>query len=152
MKQQQGYPEVTVSAVIFNIQNEILLCKSHKWNDQYVIPGGHVEYGESMEDALRREIIEETGLEVYDINLLSLQESINSPHFHDQKHFIFVDYCCRTKQTDVQLNDEADSFVWVKPSSILTYDLGGYCRQFFSAYLNPKPAHKVNIFYQYADH
>ncbi len=59
------YPEITVGAVIFNSDNKILLCKSHKWNDKYIIPGGHIELGEKMETALKREILEETGLEIY---------------------------------------------------------------------------------------
>jgi len=54
------YPELTVSALIYNPQDQILLCRSHKWDDRYSIPGGHVEYGETLEEALRREIDEET--------------------------------------------------------------------------------------------
>ena len=46
------YPEPTVGAIIFNPDNKILLCKSHKWNNQYIIPGGHIELGEGMEEAL----------------------------------------------------------------------------------------------------
>ena len=53
--------EVTVSGVIFNRNKQVLLCKSPKWNDQWVIPGGHVEYGEKLEEALIREMKEETG-------------------------------------------------------------------------------------------
>ena len=65
MKQQ--YPEPTVGALIFNQADKILLIKSHKWHNQYVVPGGHIELGETMEDALRREIEEETGLSIHDI-------------------------------------------------------------------------------------
>lgn len=43
------YPEPTVSAVIFNPAGKILLCKSHKWGNKYVIPGGHIELGEKGE-------------------------------------------------------------------------------------------------------
>ncbi len=56
------YPVPVVGAVIINPDNKILLCKSHKWNDEYVIPGGHIELGEKMEEALEREILEEDGL------------------------------------------------------------------------------------------
>ncbi|ADL12770.1 NUDIX hydrolase [Acetohalobium arabaticum DSM 5501] len=55
------YPEPTVGAVIFNPDDEILLCKSNKWDNKYVIPGGHIELGERMEKALIREIKEEKG-------------------------------------------------------------------------------------------
>ncbi len=149
MTHKKQLPEITVGGIIFNPQNEILLCKSSKWNDQYVIPGGHIEHGERMETALKREVKEETGLSIYDIQLISLQESINSPNFHQSRHFIFIDFCCKTKSTEVQLNDEADSYAWVKPESVLTYDLGGYGREFFERFLSTNKTDQVNIFYQY---
>ena len=49
------YPVPVVGAVIINPDNKILLCKSHKWNDEYVIPGGHIELGEKWK-ALERNI------------------------------------------------------------------------------------------------
>ena len=70
------YPEPTVGALIFNNKNEVLLIKSNKWDDNYVIPGGHIELGEDMETALKREILEETALNIYDIELISLDQSI----------------------------------------------------------------------------
>ncbi|TRX60759.1 NUDIX domain-containing protein [Fulvivirga sp. M361] len=150
MKKLYTYPEITVGAIIINPNREILLCKSQKWNNQYVIPGGHIEKGERMEDALRREVKEETGLEIYDIELISLQESIFSPQFHSERHFIFIDYCCKTNSFDVILNEEADSYAWVLPDKILSYDLGGYTRQFFTEYLDTGSSYKKSIFYQYA--
>jgi nucleoside triphosphatase len=53
------YPEATVGAVILNSEDKVLICKSNKWNQKYVIPGGHIEAGESMEEALVREVKEE---------------------------------------------------------------------------------------------
>jgi len=47
----QKYPEPRVGALIFNSKGEIFLMKSHKWNNKYCIPGGHVELGEIMENA-----------------------------------------------------------------------------------------------------
>ena len=52
----QVYPEPTVGALIINNKKEILLVKSHKWlNNKYSVPGGHVEIGESFEEAIIRE-------------------------------------------------------------------------------------------------
>lgn len=122
------YPEPTVGAVIFNPDGKLLLCKSDKWNNQYVIPGGHIELGEKMEEALRREIREETGLEVYDITLISLKESVFSDTFHEKKNFIFIDFTCKTDSYEVILNDEAQEYRWIKLSDIDHYDLGGFTR------------------------
>jgi nucleoside triphosphatase len=87
MRKQQ-YPEPTVGALIFNQEDKVLLLKSDKWRNKYVIPGGHIELGETMEDALRREVKEETGLDIYDIEFVSLQESIFDEAFHEERHFM----------------------------------------------------------------
>lgn len=146
------YPEPTVSAIILNKENKILLCKSHKWQNKFVIPGGHIEYGERMENALKREILEETGLIIYDLRLLSIQECIQSDSFSEEKHFISIDYLCRTNNDTVKLNDEADSFVWAEIKDILNYELGGYIRPLFNEYIKGNSSnHQCTIFYNYVN-
>jgi len=61
---RQVFPEPTVGALIVDQQGKILLARSHKWFDKYTLPGGHIEVGESMADAVRREVKEEVGLDV----------------------------------------------------------------------------------------
>jgi nucleoside triphosphatase len=117
------YPEATVGAVIFNPENKVLICKSNKWNQKFVIPGGHIEAGEKMEEALVREVKEETGLEIYDIELLGISESIYSESFQNQKHFLFIDFICRSDSTEIELNHEAQSYQWIELSEIEAYNL-----------------------------
>ena len=117
------YPEATVGAVILNSEAEVLICKSNKWNQKYVIPGGHIEAGESMEEALIREVKEETGLDVFEIELLGINESIYSESFQNKKHFIFVDFICRSNSNDVILNEEAQSYEWINLTEIENYNL-----------------------------
>ncbi|MFN2282064.1 MAG: NUDIX domain-containing protein, partial [Anaerolineales bacterium] len=62
MKKEQRYPEPTVGALIFNENDQLLIVQTHKWHGNYTIPGGHVELGEHLLEALEREIREETGL------------------------------------------------------------------------------------------
>jgi len=57
----QQFPEPTVDLFIINQQGELLLLQSHKWPGAYVVPGGHVELGERIEEAAIREAKEETG-------------------------------------------------------------------------------------------
>lgn len=145
-----NYPEPTVSGIVINKENKILLCKSHKWNDQYVIPGGHIEYGEKMEDALYREVFEETGLKIYDVKLLGVQEFIYSKSFIGKKHFISFDFLCRTMDDKVMINDEAEGYIWVERKDVLNYDLGGYLRQLFTEYLKKSASEKyLPILYNY---
>ncbi len=145
-----NYPEATVGAVIFNPENRVLLCKSRKWNSKYVIPGGHIESGEKIEDALKREVYEETGLDIYDLKLISLKESIFSDTFESRKHFIFIDFTCRTDSSEVTLNNEAEEYIWVKPEETGNYDLGGFLRELFSEMNNKNASkNKTEIFYNY---
>jgi nucleoside triphosphatase len=143
------YPEPTVGAVIFNPENKVLLCKSKKWGNSYVFPGGHIEPGEKMEDALRREVQEETGLEIFDIQLISLQEAVYSDTFEEKRHFIFIDFLCKSTSSNVILNDEAEEFVWVSLEDIETYNLGGFTRRFFEELKNEKSNYRQKILYSY---
>ena len=57
-------PLATVGALIFNSKNEVLMIRTHKWSNLWGIPGGKIKWGETSEAALRREILEETGLKI----------------------------------------------------------------------------------------
>ena len=53
-----------MGALIFNAAGEVLMVRTHKWSNLWGIPGGKIKWGEPSEDALRREIKEETDLEI----------------------------------------------------------------------------------------
>lgn len=125
---EQIFPEPTVGVFVFNQKEELLLLKSHKWPGQYVVPGGHVELGERLEEAAVREVKEETGLEVYNLEFILFQEFIYDPSFWKPRHFIFFDYACKTQSTEVQLNDEAEAHVWVDLDSAAQLPLDTYTR------------------------
>ena len=125
---EQIYPEPTVGTFIFNKAGELLLLKSHKWPGKYVVPGGHVELGETIEEAAIREAKEETGLDIYDLMFINFQEFIYDPAFWKKRHFIFFDYSCTTDSLDVKLNDEAQEHVWVKLDAALQLPLDSYTR------------------------
>ena len=111
---EQLFPEPCVGALIFNKQGKVFLMKSPKWHDCWVIPGGHIEVGETMEHALKREIKEETGLDIYDIKFILHQEFINDTIFWKKKHFIFFDFACKTDSTKVTLEQrEGSEYKWV---------------------------------------
>jgi nucleoside triphosphatase len=126
---EQQYPEPTVGALIFNPEGKIFLMRSHKWNDQYCIPGGHIELGERIEEAVIREVKEETGLDVYDLEYICLQEFIYDESFYEKRHFIFFDYACKTDSSEVTLNEEAESYVWVSLEEALGLSVESYTRR-----------------------
>jgi nucleoside triphosphatase len=132
---EQRYPEPTVGALICNRQGQVLLLKSDKWRGGYVVPGGHVELGETLEEALRREIKEETGLEIHGIEFLLFQEFIFDDSFWEKRHFLFFDHACRTDSLDVRLNCEAQEYVWVTALEALGLPIDAYTRRAIEVYL-----------------
>ena len=111
----QQFPEPTVGLFIFNPKGEILLIKTHKWLGKYAVPGGHIELGETAEQAAKREAKEETGLDIYDLKFICWAEMIYDKLFFKKKHYVFIDYICKTKSTKVKLNDEAEDYLWIDP-------------------------------------
>ena len=135
MQTTQHYPEPTVGALIFDSAGRLFLMQSHKWVGKYVVPGGHVELGETLEAALRREVAEETGLTIRDIRFVGVQEFIYDPAFWRPRHFLFFDYACRTDQTAVTLNDEAEAYVWATVDEALRLPIEPYTEKAIRAYL-----------------
>jgi nucleoside triphosphatase len=132
----QQYPEPTVGALIFNAEGKLFLMSSHKWKCKWVVPGGHIELGERMEDALRREVKEETNLDIYDT------EFLYDERFWKPSHFIFFDYVCRTDSTDVTLNDEAEEYVWVTLDEALTLPVEHYTAVAIRKYIEQRAQEK----------
>jgi len=133
----QIFPEPTVRILIFNPRGELLLTKSHKWNGKYVIPGGHIELGESAIEAAQREIREETGLEIRDLEFLCWQEFIYDEQFWKPRHFIFIGFTAHMDEGEVILNDEAEEFIWIDPRNALNeLDVDSYTAFSIRTYLN----------------
>ena len=117
-------PVATVGAIIYNSQNQVLMIKTEKWSNKWGIPGGKIEYGESSESALRREITEETNLTISNINFVLAQDSINSNEFFKPAHFILLNYTCTTSgKENVILNEEAQEYCWVSETEALKMEL-----------------------------
>ena len=94
-----------------------------------------MELGETLEAALRREIAEETGLTIRDIRFVYMQEFIYDPAFWQPRHFIFFDFVCRSDETDVRLNDEAEEYVWAPVDEALRLPIEPYTEKAIRAYL-----------------
>ena len=128
-------PFVTVGAIIMNQRNEVLLFKSDKWHGKYILPSGHVEYSETLENAVKREVKEETNLEIYDINFLKPIELVNSQEYHKtDKHFICMQYVCKTSGLDVKINSEGKEPVWMTLGEAFKQDLESVTRETIQYY------------------
>ena len=66
--------------------------RTHKWRGSWGVPGGKVEWGENLDQALRRELREEVGLELDGLQFALLQEAVEDPQFHRPVHFLLINY------------------------------------------------------------
>lgn len=115
-----SFPIITVGALIFDPAGNVLMIRTHKWSDLWGIPGGKIKLNEPAEEALRREVREETGLEISEIQFAIVQDCIQSKEFYKDAHFVLLNYTCCSPGGKVTLNDEAEEYQWIAPGEALT--------------------------------
>ena len=132
----QAYPEATVGALVVNERHEILLVRSEKWGQKFTVPGGHIELGERAEDAIVREVKEETGLDSVVEELLIVQQAIYPKDYYKHEHYVFMDYVGRATSSEVKLDGrELQSYHWIKPEDALKLEMEEYTRNFIAKYV-----------------
>jgi 8-oxo-dGTP diphosphatase len=107
-------PQLAVSAVIFR-EGKVLLLRRAKspGNGFWSLPGGRVEFGESLHTALTREVEEEAGLEIDIVALAGWREVL--PGAGGGGHYLIMSFAARWKANEPRLNEEHDDFKWVEP-------------------------------------
>ncbi len=137
---ENEYPrgvEIVASALIVNKKKEILLIKSHKWGDNYLIPGGHVKPTETVEAAAIREGEEETGLKLKPLYCVNVGEIINEPTFNRRAHLVFFHFVCEALTEEVQLDEkELNEFIWISPQKALDLNTTEGINQTIRNYIN----------------
>ncbi len=117
-------PIATVGALIFNSEDQVLLVRTRKWSDLWGIPGGKIKPGEPSIDALRRELLEETGQTVTDIQMVMVQDCIHPQEFYRPAHFLLLNYTCRANERRaVVLNEESQDYRWSSLQEALNLSL-----------------------------
>jgi 8-oxo-dGTP diphosphatase len=106
--------EVIARAVVVH-NNTILLCrpKDQEYGDYYYFPGGHVEFGESAEAALRREIKEETGADVTETHFIGALENRFIQHNNEEKHEINLVFEAHLASAEIRDREEHIESKWV---------------------------------------
>jgi ADP-ribose pyrophosphatase YjhB (NUDIX family) len=127
-------PVATVGALVVGPSNRVLLIRTHKWRGTWGVPGGKIEYGETMREALVRELREETGLIVRDIRLGPVQEAVESEEFHRPAHFLLLNFLARSDSEGVRLNEEAQEFAWLSPDEAADLELNSFTRRLLAFY------------------
>ena len=136
MRVKRLYPDqpiVGVGAVIVS-EGKILLEKrsNEPSKGKWTIPGGLVDLGESIEQAVIRETKEETCLDVEEPQLIDVVDNVDLDETGKVKyHFIIVDYVVKIKSGAVEAASDAEELRWVSLDEVEALDLTQSFRVFF---------------------
>ena len=113
---QPSHPQLAVSAAIFR-DDKILLVRRTRSPAKgfYSLPGGRVEFGETLHTALHREVDEETALKIEIIGLAGWREAV--PGTTGGGHYLIMSFAARWISGEPVLNDELDDFRWLAPDA-----------------------------------
>jgi 8-oxo-dGTP diphosphatase len=114
---QPTHPQLAVSAAIFRDDKVLLVRRARSPADGfYSLPGGRVEFGETLHAALNREVIEETALKIEIAGLAGWREVL--PATSRGGHYLIMSFAARWIAGEVVLNEELDDFRWLAPDAI----------------------------------
>ena len=126
---KRHYPEAPilgVGAIVFDDAGRVLLIQRGKppRAGQWSIPGGMVELGEKLLDAVQREVKEECSIDIEVCDVVLIYE----PIFHDAEgkiefHYVLVDYWARHSSGEAVANDDALAVAWVALDDLPEYHL-----------------------------
>ncbi len=120
-------PVVGVGGVIVRDGKAIIIKRANEpYKGQWSIPGGRVGLGESLRDAVRREMLEETGLAVRVGPLIEVFERIQhdvAPATNVRYHFVIIDYLCTCDDGALCAGDDAADAKWVTSQELDGYDI-----------------------------
>jgi ADP-ribose pyrophosphatase YjhB (NUDIX family) len=123
MSDPRAYPDrpfIAASAAVIR-DGKVLIVRRARIpaSGVYTLPGGVVETGETLVDAVAREVREETGLTVAPVALAGYREVIlRDGEGRVSRHFVILSFAARWLAGDVSLNEELDDARWLHPAEI----------------------------------
>jgi ADP-ribose pyrophosphatase YjhB (NUDIX family) len=114
-------PLVGVGAILLN-RDRILMAQRGKepLKGWWSLPGGALETGESLADGVRREVREETGLEIRPLGVLEIFERImRDSNGEPEYHYVLIDYICRITGGTLCAGDDVCRVEWVRRSELV---------------------------------
>lgn len=128
MTSQREYPDrplVGVGGVIIAEGRTLLIRRGGApLQGQWSIPGGMLELGESIVEGVRRELAEETGLEVRVLDLIEVFERIiPGEGGRTRYHFVILDYLCEVVSGEAQAGSDVTDVAWAREDELAKYSL-----------------------------
>jgi mutator protein MutT len=117
-------PVVGVGGVVIHDGGVVLIRRGKEpLKGRWSVPGGTVELGETLEEAVVRELREETGLEVRPVCLLAVFERIDRRDDAVLYHYVIADYLCELVSGAPRAGSDAEAVSLVRPEDLSGYDL-----------------------------
>lgn len=114
---QPSHPQLAVSAAIFRDGNILLVRRARSpAKGLYSLPGGRVEFGETLHAAVHREVAEETALKIEIVDLAGWREVV--PETPGDGHYLIMSFAARWTSGEPDLNDELDDYRWLAPDAL----------------------------------
>jgi len=128
MTARREYPDLPIVGVggVVILDGRALLVRrgAPPLEGEWSIPGGTLELGETLAEGVRRELLEETGLEVEVLGQIEVFERIFRDSSRKPKyHFVVVDYLCRMIAGDARAGSDATDIAWVVEPDLAKYAL-----------------------------
>ena len=127
-RQYPTQPMVGAGAVVIE-RNHVLLVRRGRapLAGEWSLPGGRLELGESIEQAIVREVQEETGLEVQPLQLLGVYDLIDRDADNAVRyHYVLVDWICRPVAGAMCAGDDAADVCWAERGDLRRYSLADF--------------------------
>jgi len=141
-REYPAHPVVGVGAVVVRDGKALIIKRAHEpRKGEWSLPGGLLELGESLQDAARREIKEETSL---DVEVGPMIETFDRVHRDEQGkiryHFVIVDFVCWPNGGEAAAGSDAEGVAWVMPDEIDAYQVNAHAKAVILRGLSiPKP-------------
>jgi len=118
-------PVVGVGGVVISKGRALLVKRgAPPLEGQWSIPGGMLETGETLLEGVRRELAEETGLEVRVVELIEVFERISLDTAGKAKyHYVVLDYLCETIGGEARAGSDVTEVAWAGPAELARYSL-----------------------------
>ena len=112
--------KMSAKAIIIN-KDKFLIIKD-KDSDSWGLPGGHIQDGETSNEAIKREVKEEIGLEIDKLDEIGIREL----HFDDGGKWNTIFFRASSEDQDIDLSKESEKFKWILPQEVKNYNLNAY--------------------------
>lgn len=123
METLKHYPILAVRAIIRNEAHEVLLLKRARdgaYGNMWCLPGGKVDLGQRAEEAMIREVREETSLQCKSCDFLFYRDGL--PEGPGENHYLTLYFFCQV-HGNIKLNGESSTYAWLGPEALGNYQI-----------------------------